>query len=130
GVTKRLNFWATPETALKCAIYFQSDRNPELLEIALGTFEGTLYTHVIEKPQANQWLELNLPIADFRSADGEALSAGQHIQVVTIKGSYPVVSYLSTYTILMDDFEISGERQRRFIATNPSSTGFEMFDAS
>src|SRR5690606_12098590 len=37
---------------------------------------------------------------------------------------------LYTYTILMDDFEISGERQRRFIATNPSSTDFEMFDVS
>jgi len=124
GFTKQFNFWTTPETAIKCAIYFQSDRNPEVLEIALGTFEGELFTHIIENPQANQWLELNLSMENFQTDSEKPLSAGKHIQVVTVKGSYPVVSYLYTYTILMDDFTINGERQRRFMATQPTSTDF------
>lgn len=130
GMTKRFNFWTTPETVVKCAIYFQSDRNPETLEIGIGTFEGERFTHTIENPQANQWLELALPMTSFRSDNGSVLTAGKHVQVMTVKGSYPVVSYLYTYTILMDDFEVNGERQRRFIATNPSSTDFELFDVS
>lgn len=129
GFTKRLNMWTTADTRIRAAVYFQSDRNAETLELSLGTFDGRRYMYTIQNPEANRWLELDIPVGDFK-LNGQSLSAGEHIQVVTLKGSYPVVYYLNTYTILMDDFQINGERDRRFIAKDPSSTHFEMFDVS
>ena len=129
GFTKQFNFWTTEETILRCAIYFQSDRNPETLEFSLGTFDGRRFFHTVTNPKANEWLELNIPVHSFQDK-GKPLGAGENIQVVTIKGSYPVVSYLYTYTILMDDFRINGERHRRFVAMDPQSTDFDSFDLS
>ncbi len=127
GFTKRLNLYSTSDTRIKAAVYFQSDRNPESLELSLGTFGGKRYMHKIDKPVANKWLELDIPISAF-TLNGQGLKPGEHIQVVTLKGSYPIVNYLFTYTILMDDFQINGERDRSFTASEPSSTNFGMFD--
>jgi hypothetical protein len=41
GFTKRLNLYTTSDTRVKAAVYFQSDRNPESLELSLGTFGGS-----------------------------------------------------------------------------------------
>jgi len=129
GFTKRLNLYTNSDTRIKAAIYFQSDRNPESLELSLGTFDGRRYMHKIDKPVANKWLELDIPISAFMQG-AQPLKADEHIQVITIKGSYLVVNYLFTYTILMDDFRINGERDRRFTASVPASTNFDMFDVS
>ena len=129
GFTKRLNMYTISGSRLKAAVYFQSDRNAESLELSLGTFEGKRYFHTISHPKANTWLELDLPISEFK-LNGESLKAGEHIQVVTLKGSYPIVNYLFTYTILMDDFSFNGERDRQFVAKNPVSTNLDMFDIS
>ncbi|SKB31980.1 DUF4962 domain-containing protein [Daejeonella lutea] len=129
GFTKRLNLYTSADTRIKAAIYFQSDRNPESLELSLGTFDGKRYMHTITKPLANTWLELDLPISVF-NLNGQALTPNEHIQVITIKGSYPIVNYLFTYTILMDDFQINGERDRSFTASEPVSTNFEMFETT
>jgi len=129
GFTKRLDVWTTSETRIRAAVFFQSDRNPETLELSLGTFDGRRYMHTIQKPKANSWLELNIPAGEFR-LNGRSLGAGEHIQVVTLKGSYKVVYYLDTYTILMDDFAINGERQRRFVGKTSLSTDFDMFGIS
>ena len=129
GFTKRLNLYTNSDTRVKAAIYFQSDRNPESLELSLGTFDGRRYMHKIDRPLANKWLELDIPISLFKQ-QGQSLKADEHIQVITIKGSYPAVNYLFTYTILMDDFQINGERDRRFTASLPTSTSFDMFDVS
>ncbi|MEJ7693940.1 DUF4962 domain-containing protein [Daejeonella sp.] len=129
GFTKKLNLYTTADTRVKAAVYFQSDRNPESLELSLGTFGGARYMHKIQKPLANKWIELNLPISAF-SLNGQALKPNEHIQVITLKGSYPIVNYLFTYTILMDDFQINGERDRSFAASEPASTNFEMFETS
>lgn len=127
GFTKRLNIYTIADTRIKAAVYFQSDRNAESLELSLGTFDGKRYMHKINNPKANTWLELDIPISSFL-LKGESLKAGEHIQVITLKGSYPIVNYLFTYTILMDDFSINGERDRQFIAKSPLSTNLDMFD--
>ena len=129
GFTKRLNLWTTSDTRVRVAVYFQSDRNAETLELSLGTFDGRRYMHTIKKPEANKWLELDIPAGEFR-LNGQSMGAEEHIQVVTIQGTYPMVFYLNTYTILMDDFQINGGRDSRFIATSPKSTEFEMFGIS
>ena len=129
GFTKRLNMYTKPDTRVKAAIYFQSDRDPESLELSLGTFEGQRYFHTINKPKGNRWIELDLPLTAF-TLNGQQLRADQHIQVITIQGAYPVVNYLFTYTILMDDFQINGEREAHFLTSAPVSTNFEMFDIS
>jgi hypothetical protein len=129
GFTKRLNIYTIATTRIKAAVYFQSDRNPQTLELSLGTFDGRRYLNTIQNPVANQWVELDIPVTDFQM-NGQSLGSGEHIQVVTIKASYPMVYYLYTYTILMDNFSINGERQRHFIGVNPASTDFNMFDIS
>lgn len=129
GFTRRLNMWTTPDTRVRVALYFQSDRNPAILELSLGTFDGRQYLDTILNPEANHWVELDIPIDAFR-LKGRSLASNEHIQVVTLKASYPIVYWLNTYTMLMDDFMINGDRDRRFVATEPASTDFEMFDIS
>jgi len=129
GFTKRLNLYTTAATRVKLAVYFQSDRSPQTLELSLGTFDGRRYLHTIQTPAANQWVELDIPATDFQM-NGQSLGSGEHIQVITIKASYPMVYYLYTYTILMDNFSINGERQQHFVGVKPSSTDFNMFDIS
>lgn len=129
GFTRRLNIYTVAETRVKAAVYFQSDRDPETLELSLGTFDGRRYFNTIKNPIANQWIELDVPLADFKM-NGQSPGPGEHIQVVTIKATYPMVYYLYTYTILMDNFSINGERQQHFISLKPASTDFNMFDIS
>ena len=129
GFTKRINMWTIPETHIRVALYFQSDRNPAILELSLGTFDGRQYLDTIYNPEANRWVELDLPIAAFR-LKGQPLASNEHIQVVTLKASYPMVYWLNTYTMLMDDFTINGERERHFIGMNPASTDLNMFNIS
>lgn len=130
GFTRRIDLWTTSDTRLQAAVFFQGDRDPEKLEVALGTFDGRLFTYVIENPAANRWLEIDIPASDFRDGEGNRLGSGEHLQVVKLEGSYPQVYYLFTYTILMDDFRLNGERQRRFVAVEPESSHFEKFGVS
>jgi len=130
GFTRRLNMWTNEQTRLQAQIFLQTDRSPATLEVALGTFGGRLYSHVIESPQTNRWVELDLAVSDFRDEQGRSLQAGEHIQVVKLEAEYPSVYYLFTYTILMDDFQLTGDRQRRFVAEDPISTDLEEFDQS
>ncbi|MEP6596137.1 MAG: DUF4962 domain-containing protein, partial [Ginsengibacter sp.] len=129
GFTKRLNLYTTSTTRVKAAVYFQSDRNPQALELSLGTFDGHRYLHTIQNPLANQWVDLDIPVTDFKM-NGQSLGSGEHIQVISIKASYPMVYYLYTYTILMDNFSINGEQQCQFVSLKPAYTYFNMFDIS
>lgn len=129
GFTRRLDLYTVAATRIKAAVYFQSDRNPRSLDLSIGTFDGRLFTKTIQDPKANQWLELDIPITDFQM-NGKSPDAGNHIQVITVKASYPMVYYLYTYTILMDNFSINGERLQHFVGIEPSSTDFNMFDVS
>jgi hypothetical protein len=129
GFTRRLNLFTTADTRVKAAIYFQSDRNAESLELSLGTFDGRRFLHKITKPQANTWIEIDLPLSSF-SHKGQPLHADEHIQVITVEGTYQIKNYLYTYTILMDDFQINGERDTRFVPLVPEATVFEMFNVS
>lgn len=129
GFTRRLNIYTVSDTRVKAAVYFQSDRNPDLLELALGTFDGRLFTHKISKPQANTWIELDIPIESFRD-ENRQLKADEHIQVITVKGTYNTKNYLFTYNMLMDDFSMNGARESRFIPSSPTADHFEMFNIS
>ena len=129
GFTRRLNLYTIASTRIKAAVYFQSDRNPQALELSLGTFDGRRYLYTIQNPAANKWVELDIPVADFKM-NGQALGSGEHIQVITIKAGYSMVYYLYTYTILMDNFSINGEMQQHFVGVHPESTYLDMFDVA
>lgn len=129
GFTKEIDLWTVANTRLKAAIFLTSDRKPETLELSLCLFDGRRYFSTLKAPSANRWLELDIPVQQF-TANGKPLGAGEHVQAVTIKASYPMVSHLYTYVISLDDFALNGERQRRFTAVNPASTTFEMFNFS
>lgn len=127
GFTKRLNFYTNAGSGIKAAIYFEGDRNPESLELSLGTFDGRRFMYTIPNPVANRWIELDIPASEFK-LNGQTLNPGEHIQVITVEGIYASVYYLNTYTILMDDVQITGDRNSRFIASAPASTDLDMFD--
>ena len=129
GFTKRLDLWATPDSRVRFAVFFQADRSPATLEVSLGTFNGKRYFYTVRNPEANKWVQLDIPIGNFK-LNAETMAAGEHIQVVTIEATYPSVYWLNTYTIFLDDFSINGSRDLRFIANNPVSTHFEMFNSS
>jgi hypothetical protein len=129
GFTKRIDMYTTSSTRLKFAFFFMSDRKPASLDVSLGTFDGILYTHTISSPKANTWVEVDLPMESFKSS-GKSLSAGEHLQVVVMKTFYPLVNHLPSYSMLMDEFRLNGERARQFISTQPGSTWFEQFGQS
>jgi hypothetical protein len=129
GFTRRFDLWTVQGSRVRIAVYFQSDRNPATLELSLGTFQGKRYFCTLKNPRANHWLELDLPIDSFR-LNGQPLAANEHIQVITVTATYPSAYWLNTYTILLDDFTINGERERRFTAIEPASTSLDMFGTS
>jgi hypothetical protein len=130
GFTKRLNMFTASDSRIKVAVFFQGDRNPSKLELSLGLFDGRRFFYNSPSPEANKWLELDVPAQNFKDKSGKALGVGENIQVVTIKGEYNIVYYLFSYTILIDNFSISGERQRRFEGKEPASFDFDKFDVS
>jgi hypothetical protein len=71
-------------------------------------------------------VELDIPLSSF-SLNGIALNEGAHLQVVVLKAFYPLVNHLPSYSILIDEFKLNGERSRQFIAKSPNSTWFEQF---
>ncbi|MFC1509868.1 hypothetical protein ACFL60_09355, partial [Candidatus Omnitrophota bacterium] len=129
GFTKQIDLWTTDTTHVTFALFLMSDRKPDKVEVALGLFDGRLYKHTLMKPDVNRWVEIDIPLEKF-NLEGHSLLFGEHVQVLTITALYPLVSHLMSYTILIDDFAINGERQRRFIALNPESTDFDMFGIS
>jgi len=129
GFTKQIDMWTTADTVLDCALYFMSDRVPEKVEVMLGLFDGRLFTHTLDAPTANNWMEISLPISAF-TLDGAPLDPNERLQVVAVKGWYKQVSHLISYTVLIDDFSINGKRDRGFVAVEPTSTRFEKFGVS
>jgi hypothetical protein len=129
GFVREIDLWTAPGTRLKAAIFLSADRKPETLEVSLCLFDGRRYFSRMKSPAANRWVELDIPLTGF-IANGKPLGAGEHLQAVTIRASYPLVSSLWTYGIFLDDFSLSGERQRRFVGVNPQSTDFDMFNFS
>lgn len=126
GFTKRIDLYTIGSSRLKFAYYFMTDRQPEKLDVQLGTFDGKLFTHTLKSPKANSWVEVDLPLDAF-TLNGKSLPANEHLQVVAIHAFYPLVTHLMSYTILMDDFSINGERSRQFVSQSPKSTWFEQF---
>lgn len=126
GFTKRINLYTSPDTRLKFAYYFMSDRKPEKLDVSQGTFDGRLFTHTISSPKANAWVEVDIPLESFLIGE-KSLKDAVHLQVVVFKAFYPVVNHLPSYSMLIDEFKLNGERSRQFIAEFTKSTWFEQF---
>jgi hypothetical protein len=126
GFTKRIDMYSLNNTRLKFAYFFMSDRKPEKLDVSLGTFDGKLFTHTILSPKANTWVEVDIPLGSF-SLNKISLKEGEHFQVVVLQAFYPLVNHLPSYSMLIDEFKLNGERSRQFIAQSPKSTWFEQF---
>ena len=126
GFTKQFDLWTSNDTRLKVALFLTSDRKPDDLELSLCLFDGRRFFYTIQSPDVNRWLELDVPLVRF-IMDGKRLGSGEHIQAVTILARYSIASHIPTYNITMDDFSLSGERQRRFIPVSPTATTFEEY---
>lgn len=126
GFTKQIDLWTKEDTRLDFALFLMSDRKPDKVDVSLGTFDGRLFTKTLSEPEVNRWLETSIPHAEF-TLDGTPLAPDEHLQVIAIKAYYPLVTHLMSYTILIDDVSLNGERQRTFVAHEPSSTRFERF---
>ena len=129
GFTKEIDLWTAADTRMQLALFLIADRKPEKIDLSLCLFDGRRFFHAILSPAVNQWLELDIPLAQF-ALNSEPLKSGERIQAVTIEASYAVISHILSYTICLDDFVLNGERPRRFIARDPASTTYEMFGCS
>jgi hypothetical protein len=129
GFTKEIDLWTAADTRMKLALFLVSDRNPETIEFSLCMFDGHRYFYTMKSPECDQWLETDIPVNNF-IMNGKSLESGQHVQAITIKVNYRVVSHMLSYTILLDDFSLNGERTRRFLTVDPLSTTFELYGFS
>lgn len=127
GFTRRLNMTAVKESILEMGIYLQSDRDAKELELSFGTTDGQRYFHRIANPVANQWLLLKIPLSEFRNGRGSELS-NKSLEAISIQASYDTIYYLNTYTILMDNFRLTGTKAIRLQGKMPSSSYFAAFD--
>ena len=134
GMTKQCLLRTTGESRLKVACFIGSDRIPDKLEILLGADDGRRYIHTIPRPVVNEWIELDLPIDRFRESKtlneagkGNSLEPGVVLRVVMIQTRYSLVSSVKSYSVVIDDFSLSGERSRQFIGKQPHSTYFEHY---
>jgi hypothetical protein len=126
GMTKKTLLWTSPQTELSVAAFLDGDRKAKELRIILYSSDGKRFAWSHDSPAANTWIPLRLPMSSF-SAGNEKLAAGKLIEAVTVMASYGPVSPHRSYTICIDDFTLTGESQRRFIAKEPASTYFDKF---
>lgn len=129
GFTRQIEMWTAKDTRWKCLVYLTADRRPPQLELSICLLDGRRFFKIIDSPEVNRWLELDLPLGEFK-ADGRPLEAGQRIQAVTIKAEYPTTNDFISYTMNLDDFSLSGERSRRFLAVEPAATVLDELNAA
>lgn len=126
GMTKKIRLWTAASTELRMAAFADGDRKPEELRVVLYGADGKRYVWSRETPPANEWVPLRLTLADFR-ADGASLRAGTRLDAVTVLARYNAVDPHRSYSLCLDDFRLSGERPRRLLASEPSSTYLDKF---
>jgi hypothetical protein len=129
GFVKEINLCTAGNTRLKASVFLIADRRPSTLDISLCLFDGSRYFRTFKSLEADKWLELNIPASEF-TMNGKPLTAGAHIQAITIMATYPVVNHLSSYNINLDDFSLNGERPRRFVSVNPASSDLDTYNHS
>ncbi len=126
GMTKKIRLWTTVSTELRAAVFADGDRKPEELRVVLYGSDGKRYTWSRALPPANQWIPLRLALSGFR-ADGAALRTGTRLDAITVLIRYNAVNPHRSYSLCLDDFRLTGERPRRFVASEPSSTYLDKF---
>ncbi len=129
GFTRQFDLWTSAETRWKSLVYLTADRRPPQLELSICLLDGRRFFKIIDLPEVNRWLELDLPLGDF-TFDGRSLGAGERIQAVTIKAEYPRTNDFLSYTMNLDDFSLSGERPRRFLAVEPAATVLDQLNSA
>ena len=129
GFTKEIDLWTAADTRLQLALFLVTDRRPKCVLLSLCLVDGDRYFHTVPSPEANQWIDFDIPVRDFTAGD-QRLGAGQHVQAVTIEVSYATTSHLLSYTICLDDFALSGERPCRFVSRDIAASTFPLCDHS
>ena len=126
GMTKKIRLWTAVSTELRLAVFAEGDRRPEEIRLVLYAADGRRYTWSQATPKANEWILFRVPRVDFL-ADGTPLAPGMLLEAVTVLARYGSVNPHRSYSLCMDDFSLSGERARRFVAVEPSSTYLDKF---
>ena len=102
GFTKEIDLWTVQDTHMNMALFLIADRTAEYIEFSIGLADGRRYLYYERSPEANRWLEFDIPLNSF-TLEGQPLQKGEHIQVVTVMAFYPAVSHIPSYTICLDD---------------------------
>ena len=126
GMTKKIRLWTSASTELRLTVFADGDRKPEEIRMVLYAADGRRYTCSQATPKANEWILFRVPRADFL-ADGTPLVPGMLLEAVTVLARYGSVNPHRSYSLCIDDFSLSGERARRFVAVEPSSTYLDKF---
>jgi hypothetical protein len=127
GFTRRINLVASADAQLETYLFLHSDRNAKQLEISLGTKDGQRYFYYRNAPKANEWIPVKVPLSAFRNDKG-SLPVNSELEAITIQVNYDTIYYLNTYTILMDNFKLTGARYRRLIPDHANNFYFDAFN--
>lgn len=126
GMTKKTRIWTGPQTELTVAAFLDGDRKAKELRIILYSSDGRRFVWSQAAPAANTWIPLHLQMTNF-SAGNEKLTTGRLIEAVTVLASFGPVNPHRSYTLCIDDFALTGQISRRFVAKEPSSTYLDNF---
>jgi hypothetical protein len=126
GMTKKIRIRTGAGSAFSLAAFMDGDRRAEELRVVLYGADGARYTWSREKPPANEWVEVSAPAADFK-AGSRTLAPGVWIEAVSVTARYGPVNPHRSYSLCIDDFSLSGETVRRFVAVKPESVWLDKF---
>ena len=129
GMTKKCRVRTTPRSEISCAVFLDSDRKAQELRIILCSGDGVPYEWIEREPPANTWIAIRRPAADFSSGQRK-LGPGVMIEAVAVVARYGPVNPHRSYTINLDDFELTGAAERRFIGEDPATTYFDKFNTT
>jgi hypothetical protein len=126
GLTKKIRLWTRADTKLSLELFAEGDRRPAEIRVVLYGGDGSRYIWSQAGPKANEWIPVQLSLADFQAA-GKPLAPGILIEAVTVLACYGPLNPHRSYSLFLDDFNLYGERPRRFTAADPTSTYLDKF---
>ena len=72
GFTKEIDLWTVQDTHMRMALFLIADRTAEYIEFSIGLADGRRYLYYERSPEANRWLEFDIPLNSF-TLEGQPL---------------------------------------------------------
>ncbi|MCE5250879.1 heparinase II/III family protein [bacterium] len=126
GMTRKCRIRTNSGTEIGLAVFLDADRKAREIRIILCAADGRRFTRTEKNPPSMQWIPIRRTPGDFTSGS-ETLQPGVEIEAVAVLAEFGTVSPHRSYAIHIDNFELTGETERRFIGVDPATTFFDKF---